>query len=97
MQSDAMAIRTVQKRVYRNGNVRYVPEGQAEPDTAKSLERDGLIKEESDGFTVLDAGNLRVVCWQITMNEHCRRLSIGEPFTGISARLLNVVEHKMRQ
>ena len=61
--------------------VKYLPEGQAEPDTAKTLERDGLIKEEGDGFTVLDANNLRVVCWQLTMNENLRA-SLGEPFPG---------------
>ena len=77
--------------------VKYLPEGQAEPDTAKTLERDGLIKEKGDGFTVLDANNLRVVCWQLTMNENLRA-SLGEPFPEVDARLLNVIpEHKTLQ
>ena len=67
-----MAVRTVVKRLYRNGQVKYLPEGQAEPDTASSLERDGLIAQDRDCVTVLDADNLRVVCWQLGANEHSR-------------------------
>ena len=69
---------------------------QAEPDTAKTLERDGLIKQERDGLTVLDGEDLRVVCWQIGVNENTRAQGLGEPFPGIDARLLNVVEEHKR-
>jgi hypothetical protein len=93
-----MAVRTIVKRVYKNGMVKYLPEGQADVDTAKTLEKDGLIREESDGWTVLDANNLRVVCWQLGMNENARAQGLGDAFPGIDARLLNVVkEHKTRQ
>ena len=66
-----MAGRKVVKRAYRNGTVKYRPEGQAEFDTAVTLERDGLIRRESDGFTVLNANNLRVVCWQTARTRAC--------------------------
>ena len=93
-----MAVRTIVKRLYRNGQVKYLPEGQAEPDTAASLERDGLIAQDRDCVTVLDADNLRVVCWQLGANEHSRANGLDEPFPGIDARLLNVVkEHKSCQ
>jgi len=87
-----MAVRTVVKRVYRDGTIKYLPEGQKKPDTAATLERDGLIKREIDGFTVLDADNIRVVCWQLGANESTRARIGEEPFPGISARLLNVVD-----
>ena len=93
-----MAVRTVVKRVHRGGIIKYMPEGQAEPDTATSLAKDGLIAEDDDGVTVLDADNLRVVCWQLGINENSRAAGLGEPFPGIDAQLLDVVEeHKRRQ
>ena len=92
-----MAGRKVVKRAYRNGTVKYRPEGQAGFDTSVTLERDGLIRRESDGFTVLDANNLRVVCWQIGANESLRAKGLREPFPGISAPTLNVIAHKNKR
>ncbi len=92
-----MAVRTVVRRIYRDGTIRYLPEGQKKHDTAATLERDGLIRRESDGFTVLDADNIRVVCWQIGANETIRARTGEEPFPGVSARVLNVIDHRGRR
>ena len=89
-----MAVRTVVRRAYRNGTVKYRPEGQAEFDTAVTLERDGLIRRESNSFTVLYANNLRVVCWQIGASESLRAKGLRERFLGISAPPLKVIAHK---
>ena len=96
-----MAVSRVIKRIYRDGTIKYHPEGQKKPDTAATLERDDLIKKESDGiavtFTLLDANNIRVVCWQLGANANSRAKGLGETFPGISARLLDVVDYKNRR
>jgi hypothetical protein len=55
----------------------YMPEGQELPDTKAMLERDGLISckyNEHGKFVsalVHDPQNIRVICWQLTVNaEH---------------------------
>ena len=56
------------------GVVVYIPEGQELPDTKTTLEQDGLITCQYDehgkyvGTIVHDPNNIRVLCWQLTVN-----------------------------
>src|SRR4249919_3578828 len=58
----------------------YLPMGQELPDTKTTLERDGLITCQYDedgkyvGTLLHDPHNLRVLCWQLTVNADARRL-----------------------
>ena len=51
----------------------YLPEGQALPDSAKTLESDGLIRCQYDehgkcvSSLVRDPRSIRVLCWQLTV------------------------------
>ena len=70
-------VRELVKRTYLDGSTRYCVQGQ-EPDTAETLEADGLIEREFDrrgrhvATVVLDPDNLRVIAWQMSVNELCR-------------------------
>ena len=73
----------------------YMPEGQALPDTKAMLERDGLISckyNEHGKFVsalVHDPHNVRVVCWQLTVNADARRLGREPVFTDLPADLID--------
>ena len=73
----------------------YLPEGQETPDTKATLERDGLISCKYDehgkyaGTIVHDPDNLRVLCWQYTVNADARRLGHEPVFTDIPADLID--------
>ena len=73
----------------------YVPEGQELPDTKTTLERDGLItcRHDEDGkylsTVVHDPLNIRVLCWQLTVNEDARRLGREPVFTNLLADLID--------
>ena len=59
----------------------YLPEGQALPDSAKTLESDGLIWCQYDehgkcvGTLVRDPLSIRVLCWQLTVIARAQHLS----------------------
>jgi hypothetical protein len=61
------------------GTVIYLPEGQEFFDTIETLERDGLVSRkyaEHGKYVrtiVHDAENVRVLCWQLTVNAAARR------------------------
>jgi hypothetical protein len=78
-----------------DGAVIYVPEGQHLPDTKTTLERDGLITCQYDehgkyiGTVVHDPNNIRVICWQLTVNADARRLGREPIFTDLPAALID--------
>ena len=55
-----------------------------EPDTADTLERDGLIKQEGNDVVVLKPDNLRVIAWQLGANEYCRAHGMPMPFPNLT-------------
>ena len=71
----------------------YLPMGQELPDTKTTLERDGLITCQHDedgkyvGTLLYDPHNLRVLCWQLTVNADARRLGRQPVFTNLGADL----------
>ena len=71
----------------------YLPEGQALPDTTKTLERDGLIRCQYDehgkcvGTLVRDPLSIRVLCWQLTVNAEAQHLGREPVFTNLLADL----------
>lgn len=85
----ARRVRTIAKLKHKKtGEVFYMPEDQEQPDTAESLEADGLIvrKYESGQWVetlVRDPYNLRVLAWQLTMNAKCHHLGVPEMFKGL--------------
>jgi hypothetical protein len=54
-----------------NGPKKYCVPGH-EPDTADSLQSDGLIKQKGKNIVVLKPDDLRVIAWQLGANEYCR-------------------------
>jgi hypothetical protein len=74
------------RRVYPDGLVSYSVPG-LEPDTAETLEADGLIKHyKQDGSyhtEVYEPGNPRVLAWQVGVNEYCALLGVLRCFPGI--------------
>ena len=72
----------------------YLPEGQALPDSARTLERDGLIRCQYDehgkcvSTLVRDPLSIRVLCWQLTVNADARRLGRESVFTNLPVDLL---------
>jgi len=76
------------------GIVVYLPEGQDKPDTKESLERDGLILCQYDehgkyiSTIVHDPLNVRVLCWQLTVNADARRLGREPVFINLPAELV---------
>ena len=73
-----------------DGAVIYVPEGQDLPDTVKTLEQDGLIVAEGGKYVVRDPHNVRVICWQLTVNADARRRGLGDVFTNLPADLIEI-------
>ena len=73
----------------------YIPDGQESPDTKTTLERDGLITCQYDehgtyvGTIVHDPNNLRVLCWQFTVNADARRLGRDPVFTELPGDLID--------
>jgi hypothetical protein len=63
-------------RQHLNGPKKYCFPGR-EPDTADSLENDGLIKQD---IVVLKPDDLRVIAWQLSANEYCRAHGMPLPF-----------------
>jgi hypothetical protein len=55
-------------RQHLNGPKKYCVPGRA-PDTADTLESDGLIKQEGNHIVVLKPD---VIAWQLGANEYCR-------------------------
>ena len=77
-----------------NGTTVYLPIGQALPDTAETLERDGLVSCRRDAqgnvrARVHDPLHVRVLCWQLTVNADARRLGHEPVFTDIPADLID--------
>ena len=58
-------------RQHLNGPKKYCVPGR-EPDTADTLESDGLIKQKGKDIVVLKPDDLRVIAWQLGANEYCR-------------------------
>ena len=73
----------------------YLPEGQAQPDSKTTLEQDGLIRCQYDehgkyvSALVHDPLNIRVLCWQLTVNTEARRLGREPVFTDLPADLID--------
>ena len=65
-----------------DGRTVYLPRGQKQPDTLYTLCQAGLA-ERTSPTTVLvhDPNNLRVICWQLSVNANARRLGKPEVFT----------------
>src|SRR6516225_9170980 len=55
-----------------------------EPDTADTLESDGLIKQEGKHIVVLKPDDLRVIAWQLGANEYCRAHGMPLPFPDLA-------------
>ena len=55
-----------------------------EPDTADTLENDGLIKQEGKHIVVLKPDDLRVIAWQLGANEYCRAHGMPLPFPDLA-------------
>jgi hypothetical protein len=79
-------------RVYNdvNGNeilIKYhVP--RLEPDTAETLEADGLIKTYHDdgewiATDLIEPDNLRVIAWVISINKFCRASAVPQGVRGL--------------
>ena len=64
---------------YCNGPKKYCVPGR-EPDTADTLESDGLIKQEGK----LKPDDLRVIAWQLGANEYCRAHGMPLPFPDLA-------------
>jgi hypothetical protein len=81
-------ITALDRWAHRDGTVIYVVPG-LEPDTAETLQRDGLIETDwvSQPATtkVFFPNNSRVLAWQMTVNESCRRQGVPEMFPGVPA------------
>jgi hypothetical protein len=82
-------VREIAKLVHNGtGEVIYLPMGQDFPDSAESLEMNGLIRCEYEngqwvGTFVPDPDNIRVLAWQLTLNARCRRAGQPEMFKGL--------------
>jgi hypothetical protein len=91
MSDDVVAI---EKLSHPDGRVVYLPEGEASPDTAQTLERDGLVRYQYDedgkyvSAFVLDPDNVRVICWQLTVNADARRRGLEDVFKNLPADLV---------
>ena len=74
------------RRVYPDGLVSYSVPG-LEPDTAETLEADGLIKHyKRNGLyhtEVYEPRNPRVLAWQVGVNERCVSQGLPLCFPGI--------------
>ena len=83
----------IQRWQRADGAVIYLPEGQELPDTKKTLEQDGLIRCQYDAHgnyvstIVHDPLNIRVLCWQLTVNADARRLGREPVFMNLPADL----------
>jgi hypothetical protein len=66
-------------RQHLKGPKKYCVPGR-EPDTADSLENDGLIKQKAKDIVVLKPDDLRVIAWQLSANEYCRAHGMPLPF-----------------
>jgi hypothetical protein len=77
-----------------DGRVVYLSEGRASPDTAQTLERDGLVRCQYDedgkyvSTFVLDRDDVRVICWQLTVNADARRRGREDVFKNLPADLV---------
>ena len=91
MSDDVLAI---ERLSHSDGRIIYLPKGQASPDTAQTLERDGLIQCQYDergkyvSTIVHDPHSLRVLCWQVTVNSAARRCGRGDVFKHLPAELV---------
>ena len=71
----------------------YLPEGQGLPDSAKTLESDGLIWCQYDehgncvSTLVCDPLSIRVLCWQLTVIAEAQHLGSKPVFTNLLADL----------
>lgn len=80
---------------HKTGEVICMPDWLEAPDTAETLEADGLIIREYDddgnwiATLVPDAHDLRVLSWQLTMNAKCARLGIGVMFKNMPIDVIN--------
>jgi hypothetical protein len=70
-------------RQHLNGPKKYCVPGRA-PDTADTLESDGLIKQHSKNIVVLKPNDLRVITWQLGANEYCRAHGMPLPFPNLA-------------
>ena len=70
-------------RQHLNGPKKYCVPGR-EPDTADSLENDGLIKQKGKEIIVLKPDDLRVIAWQLSANEYCRAHGMPLPFPDLA-------------
>jgi hypothetical protein len=88
----------IQRWQRADGAVIYLPEGQELPDTKKTLEQDGLIRcqygEHGNYVSTIvhDPLNIRVLCWQLTVNADARRLGREPVFTNLPADLIDGVQ-----
>ena len=70
-------------RQHLNGPKKYRVPGR-EPDTADTLESDGLIKQKGKDIVVLKPDDLRVIAWQLSANEYCRAHGMPLPFPDLA-------------
>jgi hypothetical protein len=80
-----------ERRVYQDGSVRYCVPG-LEPDSAVTLERDGLIKQYDQGGRIIaevyEPHNQRVLAWQIGLNGYCASLGAAPMFPEVPVVLI---------
>ena len=70
-------------RQHLNGPKKYCVPGR-EPDTADTLESDGLIRQEGKDIGVLKPDDLRVIAWQLGANDYCRAHGMPLPFPDLA-------------
>jgi len=80
-----------ERRVLADGRVKYCVPGR-EPDTAETLEHDGLIRRtRKKGGMVVDIlvpGNPRVIAWMVGQNEFFRSLGKPDVFPNLPVTVL---------
>ena len=92
-----MAVRTVEKRVYRNGVIQVPPLGTGRGGYCRDA---GARRLNQGGERRLDRARRQQSARGLLADRREREFTakgLDEPFPGINARTLNVIEHKRRQ
>jgi hypothetical protein len=77
---------TIREITLPDGMTKFVPEGQRGFDTAETLVRDGLIKDQRDkrgeviGITLIEPDHPRVLAWVLGVNLACRQAGVPEAY-----------------
>jgi hypothetical protein len=80
------------RKIVEDGCTKYMPHGQQQPDTQRTLKKAGLLKVRrkkngDEHITISDPYNLRVVCYMLGLNQFAREHGEPEPFPGFAAEL----------